>query len=463
MLSVQIREAHEKRAKLVNQAKDILERAEKEKRDLTAEEDTQFADLHRQGDALKAEAEALQKREEQAQARATRQEGAERELHALRQHGIDRNLFPASAAGEDPTSPAGRQIARSVFLQQEALNLAIGGWCRQQNGIPVSDREQQAAKACGIKLEGNGIDIALPRNYSQVRREVRNALSTTTGATGGFATIPEGFVPALEMAMLLYGPMLETSEIIRTEHGEPMGWPTANDTGNKGRQIGEAAAVAATPDPAFGKVRWNAYKYTSDELLVPYELLEDGAFDLAPKLGDMCGERLGRILNEKATIGTGAATMKGIVPASTQGKETASASAITADEILDLIHSVGRAYRVGAGFMFNDATCLVLRKLKDGEGRYLWQQGLSGGAPDTLATYPVHINDDMASIAATAKVMLFGLLSKYKIRQVGSMRLYRLVERHRENDEDAFLSFIRADGNLLDAGVAPVKHLVMHA
>ncbi len=114
----------------------------------------------------------------------------------------------------------------------------------------------------------------------------------------------------------------------------------------------------------------------------------------------------------------------------------------------------------GVGYMFHDSILQALRKLKDGEGRYLWQAGANSGAPDTLNTRPYTINQDMASsLVTTAISMLFGQLTMYKIRQVNVIRLYRLVERHRENDQDAFLAFIRGDGNLLDSGDNPVKKM----
>ena len=75
--------------------------------------------------------------------------------------------------------------------------------------------------------------------------------------------------------------------------------------------------------------------------------------------------------------------------------------------------------------------------------------------------YPYFINQEMQSSLATGtKTLLFGQLSKYKVRMVNEIRMYQLVERHRENDQDAFLAFVRADGNLLSAGTVPVKHLI---
>src|SRR5207253_892617 len=108
------------------------------------------------------------------------------------------------------------------------------------------------------------------------------------------------------------------------------------------------------------------------------------AFNLTEWLGEALGIRLGRMKADKFTTGTGAGEPTGIVTSATSGVTTASSTAIAADEIYDLKHSVDPAYRVEAGFMFHDLILKAIKKLKDGFGRYLFQVSLAGGAPDTL-------------------------------------------------------------------------------
>jgi HK97 family phage major capsid protein len=350
---------------------------------------------------------------------------------------------------------------------EEIQALAMQGWLLNQvDESSVTEEQIEAAKKCGLKLNSRQLQISLPKNYRKVRDawragDIRNALSGQVGSTGGY-TFGETFVANLERAMLAFGGIMQVADVIRTTNGEPMRWPTATDTSNSGRQVGESAAVT-TLDPTFGQVIWNAYKFTSDEILVPFELLRDNAINLADELSSMLGERLGRIQNTKYTTGTGAGTPKGMVTCAAAGVTTASSTAIAFDEVIDLEHSLDPSRRSlpGVGYMFHDNILKALRKLKDGEGRYLWQAGANTGAPDTLNTKPYTINQDMASaITSGAVTMLFGQFSKYKVRQVNSIRLYRLVERYRENDQDAFLAFVEGDGNLLDAGDHPVKKMV---
>jgi HK97 family phage major capsid protein len=256
--------------------------------------------------------------------------------------------------------------------------------------------------------------------------------------------------------------MFSVADVIRTTTAEPMRWPTANDTANSGRQIGESSPVNTNIDPTFGQITWSAYKFTSDMILVPYELLRDNAVNLVQHLARMLGERLGRIQNNRYTVGSGTSTPKGIVTCAAAGVTTASPTAITFDEVIDLEHSVDPSRRrmPGVGYMFHDNVFKAIRKLKDAQGQYLWQAGANSGAPDTLNTYPYTINQDMSStISAGAVTMLFGDLSAYKIRQVNEVRLYRLTERYRDNDQDGFVAFIEGDGHLLDAGDGPVRKM----
>src|SRR5690606_3040040 len=127
-------------------------------------------------------------------------------------------------------------------------------------------------------------------------------------------------------------------------------------------------------------------------------------------------QRLGRRANTELTTGDGNGDPNGIVTASTLGKTAAAAAAVTYDEIIDLVHSVDPAYRASpkTRFMFNDSTLGVLRKLKDGEGRYIWTAGdVQNGVPGTILGYRYSINQAMAGVATGEKSMIFGDFGKY--------------------------------------------------
>lgn len=375
-----------------------------------------------------------------------------------------------------PTDPRSRGDGSETAVTDAQRTLALAGWLKAYSPSGMTAEQAAACKATGLNPLSKEISISLfaTEDYNRLQRQWRQShpsqaqdrvadfkatLGTAPGVAGGYLIAPEQLRTSLEVNMLAFGGMRQVAETIRTASGEPMSWPTADDTTNTGAQLGESTTIGSSVDPTFGKVYWSAYKFSSKPILVPYELLQDSVFNLPAVIGAMLGERLGRITNTKFTTGTGAATCKGIVTAASSFS-AASATAIAGDDILGLQHSVDPAYRGGAGFMMHDAIVLVIRKLKDGNGQYLWQPGLQNGVADRLAGATMTINQDMDStIASGKKTILWGRFSNYKIRTVGDVRMYRLEERYRDTDQDAFIAFTREDGNLLTAGTAVVKYL----
>ncbi len=113
--------------------------------------------------------------------------------------------------------------------------------------------------------------------------------------------------------------------------------------------------------------------------------------------------------------------------------------------------------------MFNRNTLWSLVKIKDATGRYIWQEGAKDGTPPTLFGKNYILNDDIDDIAAGKASVLFGDLSKYKIRMVKSFRVIRLNELLAEYLSIGLFGFARMDGILLDAGTHPVHKLVHKA
>lgn len=362
---------------------------------------------------------------------------------------------------------------------QETRDLAFQGWlCSQMDG-ELGESQRQAMEEVRLSPTKSRLDVPLSntRSYramqnvarSSNRNDIKAKLETRamgSTATNGAEFIPEGFVNMVEINQLAYSGTLQACDIVRTNGGGDLPWPTMDDTSNKGALVAESGSIATDTDPATSSVTMKAFKFTSKAVLVPYELLEDAALapDLQLVLADALAERLGRIKEQYYTTGTGSAQPQGIVTASALGVTTASTTAIAADDIIKMEHSVDPAYRNGAAYMMNDSVLLAVRLLKDSEGRYLWQPGLQDGIPDRLNGRQVFVNQEMESaLTAAKKVMLFGQFAKHKIREVNSMRLYRLTERYRDSDQDGFVAFCRGDSRLLNAGTAPIKHLITAA
>ena len=169
------------------------------------------------------------------------------------------------------------------------------------------------------------------------------------------------------------------------------------------------------------------------------------------------------MVNTHFTAGDGVSKPSGVMTEATLGVTAASATEFTADELIDLEHSVDRAYRRNARLMMNDDALRVVKKLKDGAGRYLWLASPADGEPDTILGHAYTINQDVPAIAPSAKSILFGDFSKYYIRRITGARVLRLVERYADYNQIAFVAFQRWDGALIDAGTHPVKYLQMHS
>lgn len=295
------------------------------------------------------------------------------------------------------------------------------------------------------------------RSFSDVQTWTNRNQSTLTGPAGGHLVAPE-FQRELETALLTFGGARQHARIVRTSTGANLDWPTLNDTANEGRILTQLG-VAGQEEMAFGKVSFGAHKYTSDIVLVSSELLQDSAFNVAAEVGTALGERIGRIANRHFTVGTGTNQPAGIVTGASLGITGSSATSVTYDDLVNLEHSVNRAYRNGAKFVFADSTLRELKRLKDAEGRPLWVPGLTANAPDTILGYEYVVNDDVAAMAAGARSILFGDMSKFIIRDVRDVQLRRLDERYAEFDAVAFVAFSRHDSKVIDAGTGPIRYM----
>lgn len=395
------------RANLVKKYEEVLNRAKEEKRELAADEETQI-------DKIMADEEELRKKIE-------REEWLEERNAQLTGH---ENRFKAQRE-EDKTKLEYRDVFKKWAV----------------SGVGSLNEEERSI------LQGQ---------FQNLGPEER-ALAGGAGAAGGF-TVPQDFYNKMTDAMKQFGCMYTCATPLDTDTGAPLPMPTSNDTQNKGRIIGENVAANTNVDPAFGQKTLGAYIYTSDIVLVPVGLLQDTAFDLETWLATKLGERIGRAGNEHFTIGTGVGQPEGIITNATVGKTGAvgQMTAVTYDDLIDLIHSVDPAYRQTAKFMFHDTSLKALKKLKDSQGRPLFLPGLAYKEPDTINDYQFMVNQDMPVMAANAKSIAFGTMQSYFIRKVKNPITVRFGEKYMDSFQIGFATFQRQDGLYLNAGTNPI-------
>lgn len=444
-------ELRQERGRLIEQARDIQRQADTEDRAMLDEEVQNFDRAMEDADALKATID-----------RKERLSAAEEEVEE------SQGAQTVEGRGGQPYQPERHVQGR---ITQEDKTAALRAWLIAGSDKNPTEDGLQAASRLGINPTNKKLKFDLPSRTPKStgrddvrawREDIEKRAQSTTTTAGGY-TVPDDMMQALEVAMKEFGGMYQVADVIRTDRGSDLPWPTVNDTGNKGALLGENTQVSAQ-DFTFGQLVLQAYKYSSKIVLVSTELLQDSAVNIPEIVGSGLGERLGRIHNEHFTTGTGSSQPNGIVTASTLGKTGASTTAVAYDDFVDLLHSVDPAYRMNSRWMFADATLKSVRKIKvpqysgDTAGQPLWQPGLAAGEPDTILGYPYTVNQDMPTMEASAKSILFGALGKYKVRQVREVTLMRLDERYADYHQVAFLAFSRADGDLLDAGTNPVKH-----
>lgn len=292
-------------------------------------------------------------------------------------------------------------------------------------------------------------------------RRVQATMSTTTPGEGGH-TVPTTVVGEVMEALKEFGGIRQVAQVIRTEAGNPMNFPTSDGTAEVGEIIAENQP-ATDLDVSFGVAAVNPYKYSSKVITVPIELLQDSAVNVEELVRNRLVQRLGRITNTHFTTGDGSAKPHGVAARSSLGKAGASGqvTSITYEDLVDLEFAVNPAYRRNARFMMADSSIKILRKLKDSANRPIWlpsyEAGLAARQPETLMGYPITVNDDVAAMGASARSVLFGDFSYYVVRDVIWMAMLRFEDSaYMKKGQVGFLAWIRSGGNLLDT--AAVKH-----
>lgn len=289
-------------------------------------------------------------------------------------------------------------------------------------------------------------DLGLSKEQSQA---LVRAQSVGTDSAGGYM-VPTELQGTIIDRMVQFGGLRGAANVISTDSGHELTFPTNDDSGNTGALIAENTQDSEQ-DLVLGQVVLDAYKYTSRIIRVPIELLQDSAFDLESYLSMKFGERLGRATSAHYCTGTGSGQPNGISVAATSGLTAASATAVTYNEMLDLKHSVDPAYRGNGSFLMNDSSLLALKKLQDADNRPLWMPDVAGVTPATLDGSPYVIDQAMPSIASTTKPIVFGDLNGYWIRDVMGITLTRMIERYADFHQVGFVAIMRTDGELVDA------------
>ncbi len=389
-----------KRAELIKQATGIVEAAQAEGRSLNAEEKSKF-------DAMEADARSIKD-----------------QIDTLERAAELKKELASNAEARQAAPKATKKGAFEKYLR---------------NGMGSLSSEERSIMG---ELRGTSTQIV------------------GTDSLGGFL-VPQDFSDELDIASLFTGEVERLAKKLNTAGGALLDYPTINDTATDANLISEAAAVTVQ-DMTFANAQLSAYNYAS-QVKVSMQLLQDNAFDLNGFLAEAMGERIARATNAAFTTGTGSSQPQGIVTGSSLGNTAASATAIAADDILDLIHSIDPSYRNKAtfGLMAHDNVIAAIRALGIGSTNDfpIFIPSMEAGQPDKLFGYNVYYNNDMASAITTGqKTLVAADFSKYVVRSAGGVQMVRLNERYMDELEVGFVAYARKDAKVLDTRA--VKHLI---
>ena len=276
---------------------------------------------------------------------------------------------------------------------------------------------------------------------------VLNALQEGTDSEGGYL-VPDEFERTLVEALEEENVFRTLAHVIRTSSGDRK-IPVVASKGSAS-WVDEEGAYQESDD-AFSQVSIGAYKLGT-MIKVSEELLADSVFDLEAYISKEFARRIGAREEESFFNGDGKGKPLGILAAAggaEVGVTAASATAITADEVIDLFYSLKAPYRKNAVWLLNDATVKQIRKLKDSTGQYLWQPSLVAGTPDTILGRPVKTSAFMPTAAAGAKTIAFGDFKYYWIADRQGRTFKKLSELYAANGQVGFMGTQRVDGKLI--------------
>ena len=334
----------------------------------------------------------------------------------------------------------GKEIER---LERQA---AIDAELARPTSNPITN--QPGSGAGDEKKTGRASDAYNRAFWDSIRDrgnhyELRNTLTIGTDSEGGYL-VPDEFERRLVDALKEENFFRSLATIIRTSSGDRK-IPVV--TGH-----GEAAwmdenGLYPESDDSFGMTSIGAFKLGT-AIKVSDELLNDSVFDLQAYIASEFARRIGTKEEEAFLIGDGISKPTGLFNTAENGVTTAGAN-ITFDDVMDLYHSLRSLYRKKAVWLLNDTTVKALRKLKDGNGNYIWQPSVQIGQPDMILNRPYYTSSFVPDLTAGNKVMAFGDFSYYWIADRQGRSFKRLNELYAANGQVGFLASQRVDGKLI--------------
>lgn len=270
------------------------------------------------------------------------------------------------------------------------------------------------------------------------------AVTRSDNATGGQTLVQETVYPGIVDHLQHFGGVMPFVNVLVTGTGGDLKYPARDAANEMGVLISQQGTAAMNVDlGTITDITFTSYTYGSNVIRITREIVQDAVFDITGYAEEIARRRLGKIMNNHFTVGTGTGQPLGLVTSAKAGVTAASTTAVTYQELVDLIYSVDLAYREGGemgpgglstmdggmtGFMISDGARRMLMSLTDTEGRPLWIPSTREGAPGTILGWPYVVNSNMANPGPNAVSILFGNFSYYLIRIITDMEIFRFMD-----------------------------------
>lgn len=319
--------------------------------------------------------------------------------------------------------------------KEELVNKAKAGKMKELKGEP-QDIKKTDVRETQNYTEGF-YNIIRGKSLTAEQAEVFNTIGT------GQVPVPKSFQNKLVEALEELNIMRKLGTVINTDSDKDIPFVQTKGIADWTEENGDFHESEDT----FGTISISAYKLTRI-LKVSEEILEDNTINLEDYLVRSFARALAYPEENAFINGDGDKKPQGVFVSAEEGVTTASATAITADEIIDLYYSLGRPYRNNAVFIMNDTTLKAIRKLKDSDGNYLWTKGFNG-EPETILGRPVYTSQFAPEIGAGNRIIAFGDMSYYTIGDRSKRTFQRLNELYSANGQVGFRGYERVDGKLI--------------
>jgi len=432
-------ELKDQRMKLVTDSRALQDKAKNEKRIMTAEENAAWDRMDSEIEALGA---AILK-EEKTEARedeSTRIENPRTEL-------------PENDDKKKPDARDGR------FIQMT----------EKRNAITNRAERKYSAFATGIRGTAEYAkafsNFLLTGNYGQVTPQILNALQADSDIGGGYTVAPQQFVADLIQAVDDQLFVRQLATVTPIAKAESIGRPSLDADPADSDWTSELLTGSEDSTMAFGKRELHPHPLAKN-IKVSNKLMRASALPVESIVIQRLSYKFA-VTQEKAFLtGNGANQPLGLFTASSDGISTGrdvstgnSTTAIAVDGLIEALYSLKSQYQRTASWLFHRTAVKNIRKLKDGDGQYLWKPGMSDGQPDTILGRPFYTSEYAPSTFTTGLyVGLVGDFSKYWIADALDLQFQRLVELYAATNQTGFIGRMESDAMpVLEEAFARVK------